>query len=57
MDIFLIAKNAFGQKNFKFHTGLKVPFWQYFNFAKVALMNPCMKFEKKFGQKHSFDAL
>ena len=26
-------------------TGSKVPFWQFFNFAKVALLNPCMKFE------------
>jgi hypothetical protein len=36
---------------------LKVPFWQFFNFSKMALLNPCMKFEKKFSQKHSFEAL
>jgi hypothetical protein len=26
-------------------TGSKVPFWQFFNFSKIALLNPCMKFE------------
>ena len=25
--------------------------------AKMALLNPCMKFKKSFGQKHSFEAL
>jgi hypothetical protein len=37
--------------------GSKVPFWQFFNFAKMALLNPCMKIENFFGQKHSFEAL
>ena len=37
--------------------GSKVPFWQFFNFAKMALLNPCMKFKKISGQKHSFEAL
>ena len=36
--------------------GSKVPFWLFFNFAKVALLNPCMKFEfflaKSFLLKH-----
>ena len=34
--------------------GSKVPFWQFFIFAKMALLNPCMKFKKFFG---SFEAL
>ena len=25
-------------------TGSKVPFWQFFNFAKMELLNTCMKF-------------
>ena len=44
MDILFITiftflqKNAFGQKNFWIScTGSKVPFWQFFNFAKMAL--------------------
>ena len=37
--------------------GSKVPFWQFFNFPKMALLNPCMKFEKISGLKHSFEAL
>ena len=62
--IFLIAifimlqKNTFGQKNFWIScTGSKVPFWQFFNFAKMALLNLCMKFKKFFGQNNYFDAL
>jgi hypothetical protein len=50
MEIFVSAifimlqKNAFGQKIFlNSCTGSKVPFWQFFNFAKMALLNPCMK--------------
>ena len=27
------------------------------NFSKMALLNPCMKFQFFFGQKHSFEAL
>jgi hypothetical protein len=34
-------------------TSSKVPFWQFFIFAKMALLNPCKKFEIFFGQKHS----
>ena len=26
-------------------TGSKVPFWQFFNFSKMALLNQCMQFE------------
>ena len=37
-------------------TGSKVPFRQFFFFAKMALLNLCMKFEIFFGQKHSFEA-
>jgi hypothetical protein len=27
-----------------------VPFWQFFHSAKMAHLNLCMKFKKKFGQ-------
>jgi hypothetical protein len=37
--------------------GSKVPFWQFFHSAKMALLNPCMKFKTLFGQKNSFEAL
>jgi hypothetical protein len=51
-------KNAFGQKIFQISCPYpKVPFWQFFNFAKNGLLNPGMKFKKIFGQKHSFKAL
>ena len=54
----MLQKNAFGQKKFQILcTGSKVPFWLFFNFAKVALLNPCMKFEIFFDQKYSFEAL
>ena len=54
----MLQKNAFGPKKFQISCmGLKVPFWQFFNFFKMALLNPCMKFEKILGQKHSFEAL
>ena len=54
----MLQKNTFGQK--KFHiscTCSKVPFWQFFNFSKMALLNRCMKFENFFDQKYSFEAL
>jgi hypothetical protein len=38
---------------FEFHALV----WQFFNFAKMALLNLCMKFEIFFDQKHSFEAL
>ena len=38
-------------------TGSKVPFWQNGKIDKLALLNPCMKFKKIFGQKTSFEAL
>ena len=42
----VLQKNALGQKKFQISsTGLKVPFWQFFNFAKAALLNPCIKFD------------
>ena len=51
-------KKSFGQKNFWIScTGSKVPFWQFLHFAKMALLNPCMKFKNFFGQKTSFEAL
>ena len=36
--------------------GLTAPFCQFFHSAKIALLNPCIKF-KFFGQKTSFEAL
>ena len=54
----MLQKNTFGQKNFWIScTGSKVLFWQFFIFAKMALLNPCMKFKIFFGQKYSFEAL
>ena len=54
----MLQKKSFGQNNFWIsYTGSKVPLWQFFNFAKMALLNPCMKFKNFFGQKYSFDAL
>ena len=54
----MLQKNAFGQKKFWIScTGSKVPFWQFFNFSKMALLNRCMKFEIFFDQKFSFEAL
>ena len=39
-------KKSFCQKKIRISCmGSKVPFWQFFNFAKVALLNLCMKFE------------
>ena len=40
-----------------FITGSKVPFWQNGKIAKMALLNPCMKFKNYFSQKTSFEAL
>ena len=54
----MLQKNAFGRKIFWIScTGSKVPFWQFFIFAKMALLNPCMKFKFFFAQKASFEAL
>ena len=54
----MLQKNAFGQKIFWIScTGSKVPFWQKWKIAKMALLNPCMKFKFFFGQKYSFEAL
>ena len=51
-------KKSFGQRIFWISCmGSKVPFWQFLHFAKMALLNPCMKFKKIFGQKTSFEAL
>ena len=51
----MLEKNAFGQKNFWIScTGSKVPFWQFFNFAKMALLNLCMKFKFFFWPKAFF---
>ena len=58
-DTFIMPqKKSFGQKNFWIScTGSIVPFWQFFNSAKMALLNRCMKFKKIFGWKTSFEAL
>ena len=54
----MLQKNTFGQKFFWIScTGSKVPFWQKWKIAKMALLNPCMKFKNFFGQKHSSEAL
>ena len=51
-------KKSFGKKFFWIScTSAKVPFWQFFHFAKMALLNPCMKFKIFFCQKTSFEAL
>ena len=53
----MLQKIIFGQKKFQIScTGSKVPFWQFFNFSKMALFNRCMKFENFFDQKYSFEA-
>ena len=52
------SKEYFWSKKFQISpTGSKVPFWQFFNFSKMALLNRCMKFENFFDQKYSFEAL
>ena len=54
----MLQKNAFGQKNFWISCkGSKVPYWQKWKVAKMALLNPCMKFKFFFCQKTSFEAL
>ena len=51
-------KRSFGRNFFWIScTGSKMPFWQFFHSAKMALLNPCMKFKKKFDQKPSYEAL
>ena len=37
--------------------GSKVPFWQNGKIAKMALLNPCMKFKIFFGQEITLEAL
>ena len=54
----MLQKNTFGQKKIRIScTGSKVPFWQFFIFSEMALLNRYMKFEIFFGQKYSFEAL
>ena len=54
----MLQKNAFGQKKFQIScTGSKMQFCQFFIFAKMALLNLCMKFKNFFGQNYSFEAL
>ena len=54
----MLQKNAFGQKIFWIScTGSKVPFWQFFNSGKMALLNPCMEFKIFFGRKTFFEVL
>ena len=64
MNIFCIwhfhnaSKELFWQKkNWISCPGSKVPFWQFFHSAKMALLNPCMKLKFFFGQMTSFEAL
>ena len=57
----MVQKNTFGQKNFWIScTGSKLPLWQFFIFAKMALLNPCMKlnffFAKSILLKHNENA-
>ena len=51
--------NAFGQKNFKFHAWVQKCHFGNFSilFAKMALLNPSMKYKSYFGQKTSFEGL
>ncbi len=52
------SKEVFWPKKFWIScTGSKVPFWQFFHSAKMALLTLCMNFKKFFGQKTSFEAL
>ena len=52
------SKEVFWSKKFWIScTGSKVPFWQFFHSAKMALLIPCMKFKFSFGQKASFEAI
>ena len=34
-----------------FMDGLKVPYWQFFNSGKMALLKPCMKFKFVFPER------
>jgi hypothetical protein len=40
-----------------FMHGLKVPFWQFFRKADIALFNPCMKIKKIWGKMYSFEVI
>ena len=56
----MLQKKSFDQKKIWIScTGLKVPlpFFQNWKIAKMALLNPWMKFKKYFGQNTSFQAL
>ena len=54
----MLQNNTFGQKKFWVScTSSKVPFWQFCNFSKMALLNRCMKFKFFFDQKYPFEAL
>ena len=42
----MLQKKTFGQETFWIsYMGSKVPFWQKWKIAKMALLNPCMKFK------------
>ena len=46
-----LQMKSFGPNFFKFSCmGKKVPFWQLFRKADMALFNLCMKIKKKLGQ-------
>ena len=55
-------KKAFSPKNIQIYCRaskivITYIFWCISKFAKMALLNPCMKFKKKICQKDSFEAL
>ena len=46
VNFIMFQKKSFCQKNVWISCmGSKVPFWQFFNSDKMALLNPCMKFK------------
>ena len=54
MDYCLLHQmNTFGPKCM----GKKVPIWQFFRKADMALFNLCMKIKKKLGQMISFEVV
>ena len=55
---FPLKMNTFGPKKFRFSCmGKKVPFWQFFRKADMALFNPCMKIKNSLDQMYSFDVV
>ena len=53
-----LQMKSFGPKKFQISCmGKKVPFWQFFRKADMALFNLCMKIEKTLGQMISFEVV